>query len=122
MHTNFAVLLYKMIINDNSDERISSDTVHTMFNEAVQIENEFINESIKCSLIGMNSELMNQYIKFVADRLMVQLGYEKYYNISNPFDFMELISLRPKSNFFEVRVGEYKRNTVNEEISICDDF
>ena len=122
MHTNFAVLLYKMIINDNNDERISSDTVHTMFNEAVQIENEFINESIKCSLIGMNSELMNQYIKFVADRLMVQLGYEKYYNISNPFDFMELISLRPKSNFFEVRVGEYKRNTVNEEISICDDF
>ena len=65
---------------------------------------------------------MNQYIKFVADRLMVQLGYEKYYNISNPFDFMELISLRPKSNFFEVRVGEYRRNTVNEEISICDDF
>ena len=108
MHTNFAVLLYKMIINDNNDERISSDTVHTMFNEAVQIENEFINESIKCSLIGMNSELMNQYIKFVADRLMVQLGYEKYYNISNPFDFMELISLRPKSNFFEVHVGNIR--------------
>ena len=86
------------------------------------IENEFINDSIKCSLIGMNAQLMNQYIKFVADRLLVQLGYQKLYNVANPFDFMELISLRPKSNFFEVRVGEYKRQAVNTEISIGEDF
>lgn len=122
MHTNFAVLLYKMIINDNYDERIDKETVYRMFSEAVLIENEFINDSIKCSLIGMNADLMNQYIKFVADRLLLQMGYSKYYNVINPFDFMELISLRPKSNFFEVRVGEYKRNTQVEDINICDDF
>jgi len=122
MHTNFAVLLYKMIINDNYDERIDKETVYKMFSEAVLIENEFINDSIKCSLIGMNADLMNQYIKFVADRLLLQMGYSKYYNVTNPFDFMELISLRPKSNFFEVRVGEYKRNTQVEDINICDDF
>lgn len=122
MHTQFAVLLYKMLIQDNINEKIDNEIVYEMFNEAVSIENEFINDSIQCSLIGMNATLMNQYIKFVADRLLLQLGYDKLFHIQNPFDFMELISLRPKSNFFEVRVGEYKRNTVIEEISINDDF
>lgn len=122
MHTDFAVLLYNMILNDDINEKVDEKVVYDMIKEAVNIENEFINDSIKCSLIGMNADLMNQYIKFVADRLLLQLGYQKFYKNSNPFDFMELISLRPKSNFFEVRVGEYKRNTVNEEINIIDDF
>ena len=71
----------------------------------------------------MNSELMTQYIQYVADRLIVQLGYNKVWNVTNPFDFMELISLRPKSNFFEVRVGEYKKaNIGSEQFEISDDF
>jgi ribonucleotide reductase beta subunit family protein with ferritin-like domain len=122
MHTQFAVLLYKMLIQDDINEKIDNEIVNKMFEEAVSIENEFINDSIQCSLIGMNATLMNQYIKFVADRLLLQLGYDKLFHIQNPFDFMELISLRPKSNFFEVRVGEYKRNTMIEEININDDF
>lgn len=122
MHTDFAVMLYKMIVDKDASERIEPETIYEMVGEAVTIENEFINDSIKCSLIGMNAQLMNQYIKFVADRLLVQLGYQKLYNVANPFDFMELISLRPKSNFFEVRVGEYKRQAVNTEISIGEDF
>ena len=98
-----------------------------MFEEAVSIEKEFITESIPCNLIGMNSELMCQYIEFVADRLVVQLGYEKMWNTENPFDFMELISLRPKSNFFEVRVGEYKKAGVGKTedetgFAMADDF
>lgn len=122
MHTDFAVMLYKMIIEHNIEEKIDENTVYSMIDEAVIIENEFINESIQCSLIGMNADLMNKYIKFVADRLLVQLSYEKKYYIDNPFDFMELISLRPKSNFFEVRVGEYKRQQVNTNIEIDEDF
>ena len=100
LHTDFAVLLYSMIHN-----KLSEEIIYEMFREAVKIEKEFIIESIPCNLIGMNSELMSQYIEFVADRLLTQLNYEKIWNTENPFDFMELISLRPKSNFFEVRVG-----------------
>ena len=122
MHTDFAIMLYKMIVDKDASERIDQESIYEMVGEAVNIENEFINDSIKCSLIGMNAQLMNQYIKFVADRLLVQLGYQKLYSVANPFDFMELISLRPKSNFFEVRVGEYKRQAVNTEISIGEDF
>ena len=118
MHTDFACLLYSMISN-----KVDNDTVNNMFKDAVEIEKEFIIESIPCAMIGMNSTLMSHYIEFVADRLLVQLGYEKIYQRENPFEFMEMISLRPKSNFFEVRVGEYKKaNVASSEFSINEDF
>ena len=88
--------------------------------EAVTIEKEFIIECLPCKLIGMNSGLMSQYIEFVADRLLVQLGYEKIYNVSNPFDFMELISIEGKTNFFEKRVGEYALATKDIDANVFD--
>lgn len=102
LHTEFAVLLYSKLDNKLSEER-----VYQIINEAVKIEKEFITEALPCRLIGMNSTLMGQYIEFVADRLLVQLGCSKFYNTPNPFSFMELISLEGKTNFFEKRVGEY---------------
>jgi hypothetical protein len=107
LHTDFACLLYSYIKN-----RIPKKDIYDMFREAVEIEKEFIVDSIPCKLIGMNSDLMQQYIEFVADRLLVQLGYKKLWNSVNPFEFMELISLRVKANFFEKRVGEYKKANV----------
>lgn len=115
-HTDFACLIYSMINN-----KMSSELIKNLFNEAVDIEKEFICESIPCDMIGMNKNLMCQYIEFVADRLLLQLGYTKLYNSSNPFEFMELISLRPKSNFFEIRVGEYNKVTTGK-FEINDDF
>ena len=120
MNTDFAVLLYSKILN-----KVPQSIVFDIFEEAVNIEKEFITESIPCRMIGMNSSMMTQYIEYVADRLLNQLGYEKMYNSANPFDFMELISLRPKSNFFEVRVGEYQMANVGkkkEEFEIGMDF
>jgi len=118
MHTDFAVLLYNMLSN-----RLDEEVIHELFREAVAIEKEFIIDSLPCNLIGMNSELMAQYIEFVADRLIVQLGYNKIWNSRNPFDFMEMISLRPKSNFFEVRVGEYQKAEIGSaEFELADDF
>ena len=87
--------------------RIHEDEVHKMFQDAVTIEIEFICVSLPCALLGINSDSMSQYIKYVADRLSVQLGYDKIYNVSNPFSFMELISLESKVNFFEKRVSDY---------------
>jgi ribonucleotide reductase beta subunit family protein with ferritin-like domain len=107
MHCEFACLLYSMIKN-----KVSYKIVKDIFEEAIEIEKEFITESIPCALIGMNANMMKQYIEFVADRLLVQLGYEKIWNTENPFDFMELISLRPKANFFELRVGEYAKSNI----------
>lgn len=102
LHTEFAILLYSKLTN-----KIKEDQIHEIVSEAVEIETEFICDALPCRLIGMNSILMTQYIKFVADRLCVQLGYEKIYRVANPFDFMELISLESKSNFFEKTVSEY---------------
>lgn len=102
LHTEFAVLLYSKLTNKLTQERI-----YEIITEAVDIEKAFITDALPCRLIGMNSKLMKEYIEFVADRLLLQLGYEKYYNTSNPFSFMELISLEGKTNFFEKRVGEY---------------
>ena len=96
MHTDFAVLLFSKLEKKPSKKKIT-----TIFKEAVEIEKEFICDALPCKLIGMNSKLMSQYIEFVADRLIVQLGYEKIYNTNNPFDFMEMISLEGKTNFFE---------------------
>ena len=117
LHTDFAVLMHHM-----EKEKPSEEIVHKMIKEAYEIENNFIINSIPCNLIGMNSELMGQYIKFVADRLLLQLGYNPLFNAKNPFDFMELISLRPKSNFFEIRVGEYAKSSVNNNFEIDNDF
>jgi ribonucleoside-diphosphate reductase subunit M2 len=102
LHTEFAVLLYSKLMKKMGKARI-----HEIIKEAVDIETEFICDALPCRLIGMNSQLMTQYIQFVADRLAVQLGYDKIYNVSNPFDWMELISLEGKTNFFEKKVGDY---------------
>ena len=102
MHTDFAVLLFSKLHKKPKRAKILE-----IFKEAVQIEKEFICEALPCKLIGMNSKLMSQYIEFVADRLVVQLGYNKIYKTENPFDFMEMISLEGKTNFFEKRVGDY---------------
>ena len=103
LHTEFAVALYHKL------EQLSTEGVHEIIRSAVEIETEFICNSLPCSLIGMNSRDMTQYIQFVADRLSVQLGYPKIYNSTNPFDFMELISLEGKTNFFEKTVSEYSK-------------
>jgi ribonucleoside-diphosphate reductase subunit M2 len=102
LHCEFAILLYSKLL-----KKIDKARIHELIKEAVDIETEFICEALPCRLIGMNSEMMSQYIRFVADRLCVQLGYKKIYNVSNPFDFMELISLEGKTNFFEKRNDSY---------------
>ncbi len=104
LHCDFACLLYKMIKN-----KLPAERLYEIINDAVKIEKEFVSEALPVDLIGMNSKLMCQYIEFVADRLMVALGYPKLYHKTNPFDFMELISLQGKTNFFEKRVGEYQK-------------
>ena len=120
LHCEFACLLYSMIKN-----KLPFEIVKEIFEEAVEIEKEFITDSIPCAMIGMNATLMKQYIEYVADRLLLQLGYEKIWLRENPFDFMELISLRPKANFFEVKVGEYTKSTISEisnHFELADDF
>lgn len=102
LHTEFAVLLYNKL-----EKKMTKKKIHDIIIEAVEIEKEFICDAIPCKMIGMNSNLMKQYIEFVADRLAVQLGTEKIYNSSNPFDWMEMISLESKTSFFESRVSEY---------------
>ena len=103
LHTEFAVLLYSKLV-----KKLPKKKIVEMIEEAVEIEKEFICDALPCRLISMNSKLMSQYIEFVADRLIVQLGYEKIYNATCPFDFMEQISVEGKTNFFEKRVGEYE--------------
>jgi len=102
LHTEFAVYLYHKL-----EKKLNKKRIREIIEEAVSIEKEFIIDALPCRLIGMNSELMSQYIEFVADRLIVQLGCEEIYKTNNPFDFMELISLEQKTNFFESRVSEY---------------
>ena len=111
LHTDFACLLYK----DHLVDKLSQERIYEIICDAVEIEKEFITDSLPVDLIGMNSRLMAQYIEFVADRLLVALGYNKFYNTPNPFDWMELISLQGKTNFFEKRVGEYQKSGVMAE-------
>ena len=113
LHTEFAVLLYTKL-----QKKLSKQKMAEIITEAVEIEKEFITEAIPCKMIGMNSKMMIQYIEFVADRLLVQLGYEKIYNSANPFDFMELISMETKVNFFERTNSEYAlaNKTVDENV------
>jgi ribonucleotide reductase beta subunit family protein with ferritin-like domain len=110
MHVEFAVLLYSMIEN-----RLAEENVHQIMKEAVEVEKNFIIESIPCSLLGMNAELMSQYIEFVADRLLSQLNYNKIWNVPNPFPFMERTSIETKSNFFESRVSQYSKANVGNK-------
>ena len=118
LHTLFAVALYHTL-----DSRPDPATVASILREAVAIEQEFICDALPCSLIGMNRKLMGQYIEFVADRLAVQLGGSKLYGTANPFDFMELISLEGKTNFFEKKVSEYSRSTeASTAIRFDEDF
>jgi len=104
LHAEFACLLYGMLENP-----LPEDVVHSIVKGAVDVEQQFICEALSCDLIGMNSDLMTRYIQFVADRLLVALGHSKLFEATNPFDWMELISLQGKTNFFEKRVGEYQK-------------
>lgn len=121
LHTEFAVLLYSIL-----ERKLKKQRINEIIKEAVEIEKEFIVDALPCRLIGMNSVLMGQYIEFVADRLCLQLGYEKIYNSSNPFDFMEMISVQSKTNFFEDRVSDYslatKENDTSNSFEFGDDF
>tara|TARA_Y100000389_G_scaffold79356_2_gene76122 strand:- start:12459 stop:13427 length:969 start_codon:yes stop_codon:yes gene_type:complete len=116
MHTEFAILMYSMLENKPSNE-----TVIEIISEAVEIEKEFITESLPCSLIGMNQDLMKQYIEYVSDRLLMMMGIPKIYNTANPFEWMELISVQGKTNFFEKRVGEYA-NAANPNVDNSGSF
>ena len=115
LHTEFAVLLYNKL-----QKKLKKQKIEMIIKEAVEIEKEFICDALPCRLIGMNSRLMSQYIEFVADRLCVQLGINKIYNSPNPFDFMEMISIEGKTNFFEKRVGEYALATKDKDQGIFD--
>ncbi|HEY4651073.1 MAG TPA: ribonucleoside-diphosphate reductase small subunit [Pontibacter sp.] len=122
LHCDFACLLYTMLVNKLPQER-----VHEIIRDAVTIEQEFVTDALPVDLIGMNAKLMSQYIEFVADRLLVSLGYSKIWNSANPFDFMEMISLQGKTNFFEKRVGEYQKAGVLSDkdknvFSLDEDF
>ncbi|KAL9653761.1 hypothetical protein ABK040_008627 [Willaertia magna] len=108
LHTDFACLIYSML----KHTKLPQSVVHALISEAVDIEKEFITESLPVDLIGMNCRLMQQYIEFVADRLLMTLGYEKLYFAANPFDWMTMISVSGKTNFFEKRVGEYAKANV----------
>jgi ribonucleoside-diphosphate reductase subunit M2 len=120
LHCEFAVLLYSKLL-----KKVDKARINEIIKEAVDIEIEFICQALPCKLIGMNADLMTQYIKFVADRLAVQLGYKKIYGVENCFPWMELISLEGKTNFFEKRVGEYALATVTgkeDAFDISEDF
>jgi len=121
LHTEFAVLMYSIL-----KDKPSKETILEIIKEAVELEKEFITESLPCNLIGMNMDLMKQYIEYVSDRLLLMLGLEKVYNSSNPFPWMELISVQGKTNFFEKRVGEYSNIAGSEKennvFELDDDF
>ena len=123
LHCDFACMLY----NNHLVNKLSKEQVQKIIADAVEIEKEFVTESLPVRLIGMNADLMTQYIEFVADRLLTELGNDKIYNTSNPFDFMDMINLQGKTNFFEKRVGEYqKAGVLNQEnnttFSLDSDF
>jgi len=123
LHCEFACLLYSMLSN-----KLSKKEVTEIIADAVVIEKEFVTDALPVRLIGMNADMMAQYIEFVADRWLVELGYDRLYNATNPFDFMEMISLQGKTNFFEKRVGDYQKSGVlnteakSQAFSMDEDF
>jgi ribonucleoside-diphosphate reductase beta chain len=123
LHCDFACLLY----NNHLVNKLPKETVTKIITDAVEIEKEFVTDAIPVKLIGMNADLMCQYIEFVSDRLLAELGCEKVYNATNPFDFMDMISIQGKTNFFEKRVAEYQKAGVmnqgeNQTFSLDEDF
>jgi ribonucleoside-diphosphate reductase beta chain len=124
LHCDFACLLYA----DHIKNKLPKEQVTKIITDAVIIEKEFVSDAIPVRLIGMNADLMCQYIEFCADRLLLALGCDKYYNAANPFDFMEMISLQGKTNFFEKRVAEYQKSGVmnnkeeNNVFNLDEDF
>lgn len=123
LHCMFACLLYTKYLKN----KLTKDRVYEIITDAVNIEKEFVTDALPVNLIGMNAKSMSQYIEFVADHWLVELGYPKYYNATNPFEFMELISLQGKTNFFERRVSEYQKagvtaNKERQKISFNEDF
>jgi ribonucleoside-diphosphate reductase beta chain len=123
LHCDFACLLY----NNYVVNKLSKEAIEKIIVDAVDIEKEFVTDALPVKLIGMNSDLMTQYIEFVADRLLVELGNKKIYNVSNPFDFMDMISIQGKTNFFEKRVGEYQKPGVlegknSQDFTVDEDF
>ncbi len=108
LHRDFACMLY----TDHIKNKLPESAIYDIIRNAVEIEQEFVSDALPVSLIGMNAELMKQYIAFVADHLLITLGLQKIYNVTNPFDFMDMISLQGKTNFFEKRVGEYQKSAV----------
>jgi ribonucleoside-diphosphate reductase beta chain len=123
LHCDFACLLYSKYLVNKLDKK----TVEKIIVDAVEIEKEFVSDALPVKLIGMNADLMKQYIEFVADRLLVELGNPKVFNVSNPFDFMDMINLQGKTNFFEKRVGEYQKAGVlstkeDNKFSLDEDF
>ena len=120
LHCEFAILLYSKLLN-----KVPQEDVHKIIKEAVRIETAFICDALPCRLIGMNSDLMTQYIQFVADRLCLQLGYDKIYGVTNSLPFMEMISIQTKTNFFEARVSEYalaNKTKTEEDFNFNEDF
>jgi len=119
LHCEFAILLYSKLL-----KKIDKARIHEIIKEAVEIETEFICEALPCRLIGMNSVLMTQYVQFVADRLCLQLGYKKIYGVSNCFDWMQMISLEGKTNFFEKNLSEYSLANIQHDYTfdISDEF
>ena len=123
LHCDFACLLY----NNHLVNKLPQQQVIDIILDAVEIEKEFVLDALPVKLIGMNSDLMSQYIEFVADRLLVELNCPKQFNVTNPFDFMDMISIQGKTNFFEKRVAEYQKAGVmagkeNQTFSLDDDF
>ncbi len=116
MHCDFACLLYSML-----EKKLTDEELHAIVGEAVEYEKEFVCDALPVSLIGMNADMMSQYIEFCADRLLVALGASKLYDARNPFDWMELISLQGKTNFFEKRVAEYQKANVMSNVSNSSD-
>jgi ribonucleoside-diphosphate reductase beta chain len=123
LHCEFACLLYSML-----NQKLPEEQVYKIIGDAVRFEKEFITDALPVDLIGMNARLMQQYIEFVADRWLVELGCDKMFNATNPFDFMEMISLEGKTNFFEKRVGDYQKagvmggNKESNTFSLDEDF
>ena len=115
MHTDLAIMLFKKL-----EKKTTRKKVYSIIKEAVELEKEFIISALPCKLIGMNSKLMSQYIEFVADRLVQQLGFNKIFNVENPFDFMEMISMEGKTNFFEKRVSDYSLSNGQKDSTTFD--
>jgi len=120
LHAEFSVLLYNEFVTN----KLSENKIYEMFQKAVAIEQEFVEDSIPVAMLGMNANLMTQYVKFIADRLLKQLNYKPLYKVANPFDFMEAISIETKTNFFDQKVAEYSRSgafNTNKEFTILQD-